>query len=77
MTSLGQLLVDLVEELPAEAGDVQDGIRVAVTAVELELPMESRLADGRFGASLPRGRWQSGVELPPGALYARFERTEG
>jgi hypothetical protein len=77
VTSLGQLLLELVDQLPAEAGGPADGVRVAITTVEMDLPLESRLIDGSFAASLPRGRWRSGVEMPQGALFARWERTAG
>ena len=77
MTSLGQLLVELVDNLPPDQGDRADGIRVSVTSVHMNLPIESRLMSGRFAACLPRGRWQSGFEVPHGALVATFERTAG
>jgi hypothetical protein len=75
MTSLGQLLTDLVDDLPPDQGGSADGIRVSITSVEMNLPIESSMLGGRFAACLPRGRWQSGFEVPHGLLAARFERT--
>jgi hypothetical protein len=77
MTSFEQLLIDLVDNLPPDEGRATDGIRVAITSVEMNLPIESRMMGGRFSACLPRGCWQSGFEVPHGALAARFERTGG
>jgi hypothetical protein len=77
VTPFGQLLVDLVQELPAGAGGAGDGVRVEITTVEMELPLESRLGAGVFQASLPRGRWRSGVEMPAGTLFARWQREPG
>jgi hypothetical protein len=74
VTSLEQLLTELVDNLPADAGSVAEGIKVAITTVEVILPIESRLNGGHFGACWPRGRWQSGFELPAGSLATRFER---
>jgi hypothetical protein len=76
MTSLETLLVDLAEQLPEGAGGPDDGVAVTVTAVELAVPIESRLEPGKFGATLPRGRWKAGIYLPHGQLYARFAREE-
>jgi hypothetical protein len=76
MTSLETLLVELAEQLPEGAGGPDQGLGVTVTAVELELPIESRLEPGKFAASLPRGRWKAGFDLPHGQLYARFIREE-
>ena len=72
MTPLSQLIAELAEQIPVEVGSVEEGARVAVTLVELELPVESSLVAGQFGASLPRGRWQSGVTLPQGVLFLRY-----
>ena len=76
MTSLETLLVGLAEQLPEGAGGPDEGVAVTVTAVELDVPIESRLAPGRFEATLPRGRWKAGFDLPHGQLYARFARED-
>lgn len=76
MTSLETLLVELAEQLPVDAGGPEEGMGITVTAVELEIPIESRLEPGKFAASLPRGRWKAGFDLPHGQLYARFAREE-
>jgi len=77
MSSFEELLLELVDNLPPDQGGPAEGICVAISAVEMSLPIESRVTRGRFAACLPRGRWQSGFELAPGTLAARFERTDG
>jgi hypothetical protein len=76
MTSLETLLLDLAEQLPDGAGGPDEGMGLTVTAVEVDVPIESRLEPGRFGATLPRGRWKAGFDLPHGQLYARFARVD-
>jgi hypothetical protein len=76
MISLETLLLGLVEQLPDGAGGPAEGVGMTVTAVEVEVPIESRLEPGQFGATLPRGRWKAGFDLPHGQLYARFAREE-
>jgi len=62
--ALEELLVAMIGELPIAGGDL------VVTAVELELPIESRL-DGRghLEASWPRGRFGTGFDPPLGAIH--------
>jgi hypothetical protein len=75
MLRLEDLLSDLLDALPADAGGADVGVRVLVTEVDVELPLEARIgAGGHLRASLPRGRWRSGFELPLGRLGARFTR---
>ncbi len=76
MTPLGQLIADLVAAVPDGAGGAGSGIALSVAAVELELPIETRFAGGEFGASLPRGRWRTGIEQVHGTLHLRVDRGE-
>ena len=68
MTSLDDLLVDLLGSLTTGAGGRDDGA-IEVTHADFDLPVESRLApDGRCLASLPRGLTKTGFDLPHGRL---------
>lgn len=63
MIALEELLVAMIGELPVAGGDL------VVAAVELELPIESRLdAHGHLEASWPRGRFGTGFDPPLGAI---------
>lgn len=74
MTGLDELLAELLGSLPAVAGDPADGLVVAPTQVEFELPIEARVVrSGELEASLPRGRWASGLSLPIGRIRASFD----
>lgn len=64
MIALEDLLVSIIGELPIAGGDL------VVSAVELELPIESRLAaGGHLEASWPRGRFATGFDPPLGAIH--------
>lgn len=72
MRALSELLVDLAESL---SGDRHDG--VIVVAVDLDLPVESRIGqEAVLAVSLPRGRLRTGFDGPVGRLRARFTREE-
>ena len=74
MTSLTQFIAALVAGLPAPVGSAETGTRVIATRVELDVPIESRIASGaELHASLPRGRMATGIFLPLGRIAARFE----
>lgn len=77
MQRLEDLLSDLLDALPPDAGGADDGVRVLVTSVDVDVPIESRIAPGgQLRACLPRGRLRTGFELPLGRLGARFTRRE-
>jgi hypothetical protein len=77
MTSLEDLLIALLDAAPRGAGAAGAGLRVEVDAIELAIPIESRLArDGRFLASAPRGRIATGFDPPHGALAVVLARGD-
>ncbi len=74
MTTLDDLLVDLLCALAPGAGDPADGVVVSVTQAGLDLPVEARLAaDGRCLATLPRGLTRTGFDAPLGRLLIEIE----
>jgi len=74
MTTLRQAMLDLVDDLPEAAGSSETGLRVAVSAVELALPVEGRIGRGaEFLVDLPRGRIATGFDIPVSRISARFE----
>jgi len=75
VTSLSEFLAQLASQLPGGASDPTQGLRLTVDRVEMDLPIESHAAPGQFGASLPRGRWRSGMDPPTGTLFARWDRS--
>ena len=76
MTPLCQLIADLLAAVPDGAGGAESGIALSVAEVDLELPVETRFAGGEFGASLPRGRWRTGIDQPHGTLHLRVDRGD-
>jgi hypothetical protein len=70
--ALEDLLVTMIDDLPLTGGDL------VVSAVELELPIESRF-DGRghLEASWPRGRFGTGFDPPLGAVTLHLTVEEG
>jgi len=69
VTSLEDILVELLDAVPSGVGGAEDGIRVEVDAIELAIPVEARLGhDGRLLVSAPRGQIATGFDLPHGAL---------
>lgn len=76
MTTLDDLLVDLLASLTTGAGGADDGVAIEITHARLDLPVESSLAgDGRCLASLPRGLTKTGFDLPHGRLVVHIEAT--
>ncbi|TMQ08133.1 MAG: hypothetical protein E6J90_41420 [Deltaproteobacteria bacterium] len=67
MIAFEDLLVTMIGDLPLAGGDL------VVSAVELELPIESRFdAHGRLEASWPRGRFGTGFDPPLGEVTLRL-----
>jgi hypothetical protein len=75
VTALGDLLVALLEAVPADVGDEHAGVRVAISDLAIDLPVETRIgADGTLRASAPRGRLATGFDPPLGAMHVAFSR---
>ena len=73
MNHLEALIVGLVDALPADAGGPEHGVRVAITSVDLTIPVETRLdAAGLVRASLPRGRLATGYDVQLSRMALRF-----
>lgn len=73
MIALEELLLTLAEQVPAQAGGEADGLELVLEALDITLPIESRLLEsGRLCASAPRGSWRSGFDLPHGELRVSF-----
>ena len=74
MLTLGDLLVQLVEGMPAGVASSEAQLALETTALDLTLPIESRIAHGGdLQASLPRGLLRTGFDPPLGQVVARFE----
>jgi hypothetical protein len=74
--ALSELLVSLVDAVPADAGGPLAGVRLAVAELALALPIEARLGgDGSLRASPPRGRLATGFDPPHGRLEISIART--
>ena len=77
MTALETLLVGLVDTLPEDAGGPEHGVRVEISAVDLEIPVETHVdAHGVVRASLARTRLATGYDAELGQMTLRYERTE-
>lgn len=77
MNALELLIVGLVDTLPSDAGGPEDGVRVEISAIDLEIPVETHI--GRHGvvcASLARTRLATGYDAELGQMTLRYERTE-
>jgi hypothetical protein len=73
VTGLEALLSSLCE-LASATGAPEQGTGIDVTRLELDLPLEARIAPGAvLLASLPRGLLATGFELPRCRLRARYE----
>jgi hypothetical protein len=74
LQSFAELLAATVGPLPLEAGNAAVGARVAVSALDLDVPLEIRIDDGaELRVSLPRGRLATGFDPPHGRLAAHFD----
>jgi hypothetical protein len=68
VTGLDHLLAGVGALAPAPPSGL------ALTRLELDLPLEVRIGDGAvLLASLPRGRLATGFDLPRGRIRARLE----
>lgn len=75
--SFAELLVALAEDLPLEAGGAAFGVEITVTELDLEVPIEARIAGaGDLFASLPRGRFAVGFAVPHGRVRLQLRREE-
>jgi len=75
---LEALIVGLVDSLPGDAGGPEHGIRVEITSVDLEIPVEAGVdAAGLVRASLPRGRLATGYDVELCRMALRFTVEEG
>jgi hypothetical protein len=73
LIALDELLVSLAGDLSPDVGSVVDGVRVHVTTMDLDLPMEVRIAEGgRLLATLPRNRLATGFDLPAARMSLRL-----
>jgi hypothetical protein len=76
MTTLDDLLFDLLESLTVTSSSAPDGTVVAVTSAGIALPVEARLAeDGRCLVTPPRGITSTGFDPPLGRLALNIERV--
>jgi hypothetical protein len=72
MLPFGDLLLKLAELAPPRTGN--DEIALEVSAMDLTLPIESRIGHGgELTASLPRGRWSTGFDPMLSQLTLSFE----
>jgi hypothetical protein len=76
LRSLGELLAAVTAMLPLEAGSAAAGASVAVSTLDLDVPLEARIEAGaELRVSLPRGRLATGFDVPLGRLVAHFDRV--
>lgn len=77
MRSFAELLIGLAEDLPLETGDPALGIVVEVTELDLEVPIEAHIGErGALYASLPRGRFAAGLDVPHGRVRFFLKKEE-
>ena len=78
MSPLSDLVIELVEALVDSVGAPALGVALAITDIDVTLPLEARLGQGgELRASLPRGRMATGFQVPHGRLVAHFICSEG
>jgi hypothetical protein len=74
MLPFAELLVRLAELVPARARSPRSGVELSVSAMDLTLPIESRIVHGgELRASLPRGRMSTGFDPPLAQVTVRYE----
>jgi hypothetical protein len=77
MDDMSSFVVGLIESLPCEAGGPEFGVAIAITEIELALPIEARFTvDQPLQISTPRGRLSTGFAVEFGRIVMRFEREE-
>jgi hypothetical protein len=77
MTRVDELVGHLVDSLAAYSADHDADADVLVTSLDLDLPVEARVADdGVLLMSLPRGLLATGFELPLGRLRVHCGEVE-
>jgi hypothetical protein len=73
VSPFGAFLAQLAERVAGSAGGADEGVRLRVTSLDLDVPIESRIVGGGLlEASLPRGLMATGFDLPHGRVSARF-----
>ena len=76
MSPIGQLLTEMLDELPLSVRDGDEAVHVS--SVDLALPVETRIGkDGTLMATAPRGRLATGFDPQLGMLTVSFERSDG
>ena len=77
MLGLEQLILDLLEGLPLGLVDIEAGMHIVPTEVQVDLPVETRVGShGELYACLPRGRFDAGYRAPLGRLTATCRRAD-
>ena len=75
MNPIGQLLCEMLDQLPLSDADSEDA--VFVHDLHLKLPIETRIRqDGTLLATAPRGRLATGFDPQIGMLSINFERGD-
>ncbi len=73
MQAFGELIVHLASLVPERASAPGAALEVQVSALEVTLPLESRIEHGgELLASLPRGRMATGFDPPLGQLSVKL-----
>jgi hypothetical protein len=72
MIAFDAFLPSLLESLALGSGDERDGLSLAVTEVEIEIPIEHRLSAEGLHAEAPGTRLVTGFKSHSGRMRARF-----
>ncbi|WP_428267245.1 hypothetical protein [Haliangium sp.] len=72
MPALAELLLALVDGVPQGAASAEAGLAVRTSRMVVEAPIEARARGRELTTSLPRGRLQTGFDLPHGRVRAHF-----